>query len=210
MKKFIFMTMILFLSRESSASLMQLTYDEFYAPPSVGNFPVDRSGVVSFTFDDAVADTDPSPTNGAFVSPLISGFMFLSGIQYSIDSTASSAMSTYSSGMNYLKTTGTIVNQELGYVRSFFLYFGGDLAATAGQSLQNIIEDCYELHLIVFDPSAVVDSPEYKASYGSYENGKVGVGAVAVATVPESSSIMLFLLGAFAIVASRMINIKKL
>lgn len=200
MKKIIFMTIVLLLSRESSASLMQLTYNNFYAPPSPTNYPVDRSGVVSFTFDDAVADTDPSAISGTFANPIKSGFMFLSGVQYQLDFNAPSEMTSYAAGMSNLQATGSIVNQQLGSVRSFFLYFGGSLSATAGESLQNIINECYELHLIVFDPNAVVGSSEYNAAYASYENGRVSVAA---ATVPESSTIGLLLLGALGILVSR-------
>lgn len=85
MNKFKMVAMLLlFLSHESSASLMQLTYQNFYAPPSRNNYPVDRTGVVSFIFDSTVVDTNPNPFEGSFLNPIKSGYVFLRGIRYDL------------------------------------------------------------------------------------------------------------------------------
>lgn len=220
MKKIMLMTILMLLSHQSSASLMQLNYSGFGAPASPTNYPVDSSGVVSFSFDDATADADPSASEGSFVNPLINGFMFLGGIQYEIDIAAGSQMSSYPTYNDRLKTTGFLVNQQLGHTRSFLLDFGGTLAATAGHSLKNIIEECYDLYLIVTDPTTVVGSAEYNAAYQSYSGGRlVTSGAQAAPTtstpepivsVAEPSAIILLLLGVAGVVVSRKTKVKNL
>ena len=139
MKKFNFVILFLLLaSYQSSAALMQLHYDQFYAPVSPTNFPVDTSGFVSFIFDTETADQNYDPAAGKFKDPIQRGQMFLRGINYTIDVSQPIEFSTLYSGQSYLKATGNMFNMDLGKVSAFSLYLGGELSPTIGSSLENL------------------------------------------------------------------------
>ncbi len=199
MKKIsLFTLFLLLLSHQSSASLIQLNYEHFYSPVSPTNFPVDTSGFVSFIFDGDTADQNLDVNEGLFKDPIKTGQMYLSGTHYNIDVGQPTEFSTLYSGRSYLKAAGTISNVALGMSRAFSLYLGGDLSPTIGSSLNNLQLNGFELHLIVFDPSVPLNSPEYLASYASYENG-----GVQLATLPEPASIILLIFGLAGIVILR-------
>lgn len=205
MKRIIFITLFLLLSHESSASLMQLHYQDFYAQVSPSNPPpVDKSGVVSLTIDSAVQDSDASQDTGIFANSITNGFMFLRGVQYDMDFNAPNSIKTVSSGLGSLTATGSIVNQALGSVSSFYLYLGGGLSANAGQTLADLVLSCFELHLIVFDPKVELYSAEYYATLQSFENG-----TVAVASVLEPSAFALLVLSLMGVVTVRVVKLRK-
>ncbi len=205
MKKFnlVFMFLLL-LSHQSSAALIHLQYEQFYAPVSPTNFPVDTSGFVSFIFDTATVDENPDPNVGLFRDPIQSGHMFLRGTHYNIDITQPIEFSTAYSGRSYLKATGNIFDMALGKINAFSLYLGDELSSTIGSSLENLEFNGSTLHLIVYDPYAAFDSPEYRASYASYENGNVRLSSV-----PEPSSGLLLIFGIAAILTFRKFDVRK-
>ncbi|MES2822533.1 MAG: PEP-CTERM sorting domain-containing protein [Pseudomonadota bacterium] len=191
MNKFKIIVLLLLLSHESSASLMQLEYRNFYAPPSPTNWPVDMTGVVSFIFDNAVEDIDANPFDGKFLNPIKSGYMFLSGIRYDIDIDMPIEFITHYSPRSFFRATGSIFNSELAKRDSFDLYLGGDfLAEDMGVTLANLdLASCYENHLLI--SSEVVES---------YESGSVSTD---VASVPEPGSTILLSLGLASILLFR-------
>ena len=210
MKKFNFVILFLLLaSYQSSAALMQLHYDQFYAPVSPTNFPVDTSGFVSFIFDTETADQNSDPAAGKFKDPIQRGQMFLRGINYTIDVSQPIEFSTLYSGQSYLKATGNMFNMDLGKVSAFSLYLGGELSPTIGSSLENLQFNGSELHLIVHHPTAAFNSPEYRASYASYENGNVNFASVPV-SVPEPNAGLLLMFGVMAVLMTRMLSVRRL
>ncbi|MES2822532.1 MAG: PEP-CTERM sorting domain-containing protein [Pseudomonadota bacterium] len=202
MNKYKFLiSLLLLLSYKSSASLMQLTYDNFNAPPSPTNYPVDRTGVVSFVFDDLAADVNLNPFEGSFLNPIKSGYMFLNGIRYDIDTDAPVEFSTQYSGYSSFRATGTIYNNDIGKRNSFSLALYGDFSEAIGETLDFLdLSGCWDRHLNFGDGTF-------------YEGGGVSTEVVSadveVVAVPEPASVILLILGVAGILFSRMSGIKR-
>lgn len=197
MNKLKIIVLLLLLSHESSASIMQLDYRNFYSPPSPTNWPVDMTGVVSFVFDSTVEDLDANPFSGKFLNPIKSGYMFLSGIRYDIDLDVPIEFTTHYSPRSFFRATGGIFNSELGKKDSFNLYLGGDfLSESIGSTLADLdLSSCYENHLLI--SSEVIES---------YENGSV---RTEMASVPEPGSVLLFTFGLAGILFFRARAVKR-
>lgn len=190
---------LLLLSHGSSASLVQLHYRDFYAPPSPTNFPVDRTGLISFVFDETVEDTNANPFEGRFVNPIKSGYMFLRGIRYDIDIDMPVEFTTQYSARSSFKATGTMFNNDVGRRDSFYLHFGGDfLSESIGWTLASLdLTSCYENHLNLINSDKIGEF---------YESGNV---QTEIASVPEPASIMLLVLGLAGILLLRTRSLKK-
>ncbi|MES2675377.1 MAG: hypothetical protein V4660_14140 [Pseudomonadota bacterium] len=202
MNKLKLLVLLLLLSHESSASLMQLEYRNFYAPPSPTNWPVDMTGLVSLVFDDGVKDIDSNPFDGKFLNPIKSGYMFLSGIRYDIDTDVpvefTTQFNTQSPRHSSFRATGTMFNSDIGRRDSFSLYFGGDLLEAIGSTLANLdLSNCFENHLNLSKDDTLTES---------YEYGYVATEGVSVA---EPNPVMLLILGMAAILCFRIRNIKN-
>lgn len=202
MNKYKFLiSLLLLLSYKSSASLMQLTYDNFNAPPSPTNYPVDRTGVVSFVFDGLTADVNLNPFAGSFLNPIKSGYMFLSGIRYEIDTDAPVEFSTLYSGYSSFRATGTIYNNDIDKRNSFSLALYGDFSEAIGESLDFLdLSGTWDTHLNFGDGTF-------------YESGGVRTEVVSAdadsVSVPEPVSLILLILGVAGIVFSRMHSINR-
>ncbi|MES2675582.1 MAG: PEP-CTERM sorting domain-containing protein [Pseudomonadota bacterium] len=202
--KVVLSVLLLCVSLESSASLMQLTYDNFYAPPSPTNWPVDMTGSVSFVFDGAVEDADTNAFEGTFLNPIKSGFMFLSGIRYDIDTDApvefTTHFNTQSSWYSSFRATGTIFNIDLGRRDTFSMAFYGNYSEDIGDTLDLLdLQDSHSTFLNFGDGTF-------------FESGSVSTEMVSanaeVASVPEPASLMLLMLGMAATLIFRTRNNK--
>lgn len=200
MKKVIFLSVFMLLTQGSYASLMKLSYEDFNAPVSPTNYPVDRSGVVSFEFDAACMDVDLDPNHGAFYDPIKAGFLFLGGVTYDIDvAYPTSFTTTFSDPINgevtgSLRVNGTINNVELGRTWTFSLaLFGTRIHDPLGNdNIMNLLNfNIWDRHLLIFDDSAVL--------FNSYEGGFADI-----VPVPEPSSFILMVAGLFGLLVARL------
>lgn len=209
MNKFkLVVSLLLLLSYDSSASLMQLTYDNFNAPPSPTNFPVDATGVVSFIFDDAVEDTNLNPFDGTFLNPIKSGYMFLSGIRYDIDTDVpiefTTQFNTQSSFYSSFRATGTIFNNEIGKRNTFSMAFYGDYYEVIGDTLGLL--DLGSSHSTFLNFG---DGTFYESGGVSTELVVGDVSMSQMVSVPEPSSLILLILGMAGMLLLRMANIRR-